>query len=57
MLYIWRAKKAFKVKQKAAFIIFKELSLKQIKQSLLERETPTLNNNQNTVPRVIKGYM
>ena len=57
MLHIWRTKKAFKVKQKAAFIIFKELSLKQIKQSLLERETPTLNNNQNTVPRVIKGYM
>ena len=36
-------KKAFKMKQKAFFIIFKGLSLKQIKQIFLEGESrPTL---------------
>ena len=38
-----RMKKDFKMKQKAFFIIFKELSLTLIKQLSLEGESPTLN--------------
>ena len=34
--------KAFKIKQKAFFIIFKGLSVKQITQFFLEGESPTL---------------
>ena len=35
------------MKQKAFFIIFKGLSLKQIKQIVLERERLTLKSSQN----------
>ena len=38
-----RTKRAFKIKQKAFFITFKVLSLKLIKQFVLEGESPTLN--------------
>ena len=41
-LNILRTKRAFKMKQKAFLIIFKGLSLKQIKQFFLEGDTPTL---------------
>ena len=41
-LNILRTKRAFKVKSKAIFIIFKELSIKQITQIFLEGERPTL---------------
>ena len=43
-LNIMRAKWAFKMKEKTFFIIFKGLSLKQIKQFFLEGESPTLMN-------------
>ena len=36
-------KRAFKMKQKAFFIILKGLSLKQMKQIFWERENPTLS--------------
>ena len=39
---IFRTKRAFKLRQKAFFIIFKGISIKQIKQMFLEGETPTL---------------
>ena len=35
-------KRAFKMKQKTFFIVFKGLSLKQIKQFFLGTESPTL---------------
>ena len=38
-------KRAFKIKQKAIFIIFKGFSLKQITQTFVEGESPTLNKN------------
>ena len=38
-------KRAFKMKQKAFFIIFKGLSMKQIAQFVLEGESPTLISN------------
>ena len=38
-------KRAFKMKQKGFFIIFKGFSLKQITQTFLEGESPTLNKN------------
>ena len=41
-LNILRTKKAFKVKERAFFIIFEGLSLKQIYKIFLEGETPTL---------------
>ena len=41
-----RRKRSFKTKQKAFFIIFKGLSLKQVKQILLEGENPTLRLEQ-----------
>ena len=41
-LNIMRTKKTIKMKQKIFFIIFKRLSLKQIKQFYLEGESPTL---------------
>ena len=40
-LNILRTNRAFKTKQKAFFIIFKGLSLKQVKQIILEGESPT----------------
>ena len=40
-LNILRTKRDFKIKQKEFFIIFKELSLNQIKQVFLEGESPT----------------
>ena len=43
VLNILRTKKAFKMKQKAFFIIFKALSMKQIT-VFLKGESPTLNN-------------
>ena len=43
-LNILRTKIAFKMKQKAFFIILKRISLKQIKQIYSEGENPTLNN-------------
>ena len=42
-LNILRTQRAFKMKQKAFFTIFKGLSLKQIKQFFLESESPTLS--------------
>ena len=41
-LSILRTKRTFKQKLKAFFIIFKGLSLKQMKQNFLEGEGPTL---------------
>ena len=41
-LNILRTKRAFQMKQKAFFIIFKGFSIKQIKQVFLEGESPTL---------------
>ena len=41
-LNILRTKRAFKMKEKAFFIILKVLSLKQIKHTFLEGESPTL---------------
>ena len=38
-----RTERAFKTKLKVFFIIFTGLSLKQIKQTFLEGETPTLS--------------
>ena len=46
-LDILRARRAFKTKQKAFFIIFKELSLEQIKWFVLEGESPTLKTSNN----------
>ena len=40
-----KTKRAFKMKQKVFFIIFKRLSSKQIKQTFLEGEGATLFNN------------
>ena len=42
-LNILRTKKAFQINQKAFFIIFKGLSLKQIKHFFLEGESLTLS--------------
>ena len=42
-LNILRTKRTFKMKWKAFFIIFKGLLVKQITQSFLELESPTLN--------------
>ena len=39
---ILRTKRAFKMKEKASFIIFEGLSLKQINKVFLEGESPTL---------------
>ena len=42
-LSILRIKRAFKMKEKTFFIIFKGLSMKQIMHIFLEGESPTLN--------------
>ena len=42
-LNILRTKRAFKIKQKAFFIIFEGLSLKQIRKKKLEGDSPTGN--------------
>ena len=54
-----RTKRAFKIKQKAFFIIFKELSLKQIKRICLEGESPiyrckssVIFKSQNRLPNI-----
>ena len=39
---MWRTKRAFNMKYEAFFIIFNELSLKQIKQFFFEGKSPTL---------------
>ena len=45
---ISRTKRAFNMKQKTFFIIFKELSLEEIKTTFLEGESATLNFSKNT---------
>ena len=40
-----RTKRVFEIKQKALFIFFKGYSLKQIKPTSLEGDSPILNNN------------
>ena len=42
-LNVLRTKRAFKMKSKTSFIIFKGLSIKQITQNFLEGESPTLS--------------
>ena len=42
-------KKDFKIKKKTFFIIFKGLSLKQIKQIFLEGKSPTLNHHTEVI--------
>ena len=44
-LNIFRAKKDFNMKQKAFFITFECLSLKQIKPNFLEGESPNLSTS------------
>ena len=49
ILNILGTKRAFKMTQKACFIIFEELSLKQIKQFLLEGESLTLTQTKSVI--------
>ena len=56
-IFILRTKRALKIKQKAFFIIFKGLSVKQIKQFFLEGENLTLKEGLAKKPQCTLWFL